>query len=370
LPESDLLVPIGAAVDSMKSGVDDRYVGFAQYCRDLNRTIFPIVDPLDTASSYRTMLFGRQVNCLRSFLSKPFLDFDLITTAAQATAFIQDAERNGWATYDFETTGLDVLGADIVLGFSAWTPGQKPVYIPVQSNRAVDSSWPDVLKRQELEQRDLFVDCDADALHPYPLEPLVLPQFRDSFFLNPNIRKSAHNAYFDSLCCWKQFNVFPINGSTCTMLAAHTIDSTDASHPLDMFISNVPEAAGFFVDVDFVRQSTKSYDRIPIQVQAEYCAGDSLVCGSAIPTLLHTMQARKIRHLFELQCGLVNIYSRATVRGVRIDLQYHAALKKEFDVFISDDETRLSSTFYNNVYELLRKNIFEHFSGSVKFDVK
>lgn len=44
--------------------------------------------------------------------------------------------------------------------------------------------------------------------------------------------------------------------------------------------------------------------------------------------------------------------------------------KKEFDVFISDDETRLSSTFYNNVYELLRKNIFEHFSGSVKFDVK
>lgn len=44
-------------------------------------------------------------------------------------------------------------------------------------------------------------------------------------------------------------------------------------------------------------------------------------------------------------------------------------VKHEFDTYMSNAEIKLSSEFYNNIYELLRKVIFEHFSGDIKVTV-
>ncbi|MFA5130785.1 MAG: DNA polymerase, partial [Patescibacteria group bacterium] len=75
---------------------------------------------------------------------------------------------------------------------------------------------------------------------------------------------------------------------------------------------------------------TKSFSRIPMVVQAEYCCGDSLVCGRGLEVMMPHVKIRKVRRLFDLQCDLVEIYAKASIRGLRIDLDYHSKLKERF----------------------------------------
>lgn len=324
-----LLVPVGEAVKEFISIDPDVSGGFAQYSAVYDRAVFPIASPGDCSDPKCVAKVQRHVQCLHAYVKGCRLDFNIPNFEGIKT-FIARAKENGWLTYDFETTGTKLFKGAEILGFSLWTPGTVAIYVPILRNPAVDAAWPDLLlESAEKNQMDMFVTA-TDAFEPYWPGTQELDLLCDSIFMDPSIRKVAHNAYFDALCAWRTFGTYPVNGGTCTMLGRHVMDSTELYHPIDEFISFVPEAAGYYFDVDRIRKLTKSYSRIPTKIQAGYCCGDSIVTGKAVQLMLPHVNERKVRHLFELQADLVDIYAKASIRGIKVDLKYLAGLKDRF----------------------------------------
>lgn len=327
-PRTGLLVAVGAAVTTYLPGCDPEVSGgFLHYSVVANGPVFPVRDPQDCSDGSVVAAVKRQFCCLAALIRHDRFGFEIMEMEEQADRFIRKARSNGWATYDFETTGLDLFD-DRILGFSVWTPGMDPLYCVVRKNLAVDSAWPDILAApNNTQQADLWVE-QADEL--IEVDRSIIDIMGHYFFDDPDIRKGAHNAYFDSLRAWRLYGRHPRNATSCSMMAMQCLDNTEPYRPLDTLVQYCPEAAEFYYDVHRIRTLTRRYDRIPTVVNAQYCCGDAVVTARGFEILMPHVRTRKVTHLFELQCGLVDIYGRATARGIKIDLQYLAELKQRF----------------------------------------
>ena len=228
--------------------------------------------------------------------------YDLILTPEQLEPWLARLAAAELFAFDTETTGLDVMTAELV-GVSFAVAPEQAAYIP-------------------LAHRYFDVPAQLDrATVLAQLKPLLEDASR---------AKVGQNLKFD-------LNILARYGITLrgiahdTMLASYVLDSTAASHGMDALAQkHLGYATIHFEDVAGKGRKQITFDQVTVETAAQYAAEDADITLRLQQTLSPQVQANpQLTRLYqELELPLLPVLARMERSGVKLDcglLAQHSA---------------------------------------------
>ena len=344
------LVSFGEEAANYICGVSDIGVrsGFAHYSARYKLPCFVLEHPskIMRRGNKAEERYKKHLKSLAAFIfgdSQRFIkDQFVILRGADEVEKVFYTNNKEWATFDFETTGLDFmndtpLGLGIRFGYDPYV-----YYVPLYVNDRVESIYPEISVADS--GLSLFSDGE-DKLRPVP-DIEKIKEILRKFFLNPKIRKVAHNASFDVLIAWRLLGEIPVNATTDTYLMGYCIDSS-GKYPLDFFVGHFPELSAYQVEVQRFKKETGSYSRIPSIVNGKYCCGDVYCTSEIVAPLMKRVRSSGVEELTNLYFDLTDIYSRSTIKGIRVDEQRLQELRDEYA-----DERKAAVSEISSLYSI------------------
>ena len=254
-------------------------------------------------------------------------EFLLITEESQLREYVQSCVKNGIASIDTETTGLNPLECGIV-GFSLYTPGEKPCYVPINHYNYITE------ERAENQLTEKVVK---------PYMDILAQKVRLVFFNAPfDVRVIRHTIgtyitpYFD------------------TSIASRLLNENEPDKRLKplykKYILHGQGDAFSFADLF----SPEDFPMVPVETAYLYATNDALVTYELyLFQLPFLMKESEICQRSELQ-GVANIFWKLEMplvtvvcdiedRGVKINFEYARTLSEEYHKEMEDVETRWSA---------------------------
>ncbi len=228
--------------------------------------------------------------------------YDLILTPEQLEPWLARLAASELFAFDTETTGLDVMTAELV-GVSFAVAPEQAAYIPL-AHRYFDVPT-------QLDRATVLAQ----------LKPLLEDASR---------AKVGQNLKFD-------LNILARYGITLrgiahdTMLASYVLDSTAASHGMDALAQkHLGYATIHFEDVAGKGRKQITFDQVTVETAAQYAAEDADITLRLQQTLWPQVQANPqfVQLYQELELPLIPVLARMERTGVMLDcglLAQHSA---------------------------------------------
>lgn len=261
--------------------------------------------------------------------------YTLINTEEVLMNWIADAQKNGTACIDTETTGLTPAKVDIV-GISLTSDVGKAAYIPLAHAPAGTTD-------------DLFGEGDAtEQVSQLPVDrvmALLKPLLED-----PSVMKIAHNMKYD----WQIFKRHDIHVYPCddTMLISYVLDGSSHSHSMDnlsqMHLNHTPikyeEVAG-----KGAKQVT--FDKVSIEAALDYAAEDAEITLRLYKILKPRLAREKMVSVYEnIERPLIEIIGQMELHGIKVAPATLKDMSAEFAKRIADLESdihKIAGTEFN-----------------------
>jgi len=257
--------------------------------------------------------------------------------------FVEQLSKQSRFSFDFETTSLNALEAEIIGASFSWSDS-KAYYIPVAHTR--------------------------DSLGSHPLQ-VTLEKFVDSLkpiFANQGSLKIAQNLKYD-------LNVISnvgieLNGPTFdTMVAAYLLNPDKRSYNLTTLAR------------DFLRRPTLEYQdvvgqhgsfaEVPIDLALNYAGQDAWYCWMLHGQLAPLIEERGLRNVFEqIEMPLVKVLAAIERVGVELDVEFLRGMSLQLEKLLAQIETRIfelaGGQFNQNSPKQLAEVLFDRLKISTK----
>lgn len=258
--------------------------------------------------------------------------------------------------FDIETSSLDFKTGKILCFSASWKEGTAIVlpltrYIPIVKDVITIKEKKVRRKGQvEIKQVEIVEQVTEDSYEPFwgPNQQYVLMNLMA--ILASNIPKGGHNIKYDNKFFmqmgWKVNNV-----AFDTLLQHHLINENGrGSHDLKTCgiqyttMGDYSKPLEDWFHENKVAQSKRNYARVPEEILYKYAAMDSDCC----------YRLKKVFDGIIAQEGMTDLFTRLTMPlnrtltqtefdGIRIDREYLATLKKEFETEIQQREQELKA---------------------------
>lgn len=252
-----------------------------------------------------------------------------ITTEQELDAYVTQAESNGIVAIDTETTGTDCI-ADRCIGFSLFTPGQKPAYIPLLHVSYVTGI--------QLENQLTYAQCV-----PY-LERLA------------KLKTVWHNAKFDIRILKNNFGIDLMEPYWCCMIAGRVLNENEDNSLKALHAKYVEgrnkqyDFGALFGGIDF--------RYVPVKFATIYAAQDAVATYEVYEYQQQYLDPsseeckkrgleRMGRTFMEIEMPIQRIVAKMEELGVALDDKYTQELDKEYSAYLK--------TAYDKAYAELDK---------------
>jgi len=268
--------------------------------------------------------------------------------------YIHKAILNGEYVYDVETTGKDVFN-DIIVGICLYTPGEIPLYIPV-NHTDIDNVRVD----GQLDEEDV----------KRILRPLL--ENKDCRYIN-------HNQKFDGEFTQVYWGIRIANFYFDTQLAGKLLNENEENHKLKYlyakYIKKDPSKWSAFGDLF----EDIPFNYVPINIAGVYGGNDGI-----IPYKLYQFQSSYLRYnhpkdefrklakiMFEIEMPLIPILIDMELRGVEIDEQRAAELNEKYSAELKELELELDRFVKRYEHDILideTLNRLTHGEGKINYN--
>ena len=259
---------------------------------------------------------GAMCDRVEQYLGDKRDDFLLITHPFSLMEYASECIDNGICAIDTETTSLDVFTCDLV-GFSLYTPGQKPCYIPVNHINYITG---------EREQNQLTYQQVSRALK------LMIEHKVKFIFFNADfdIRVLRHTVmvdippYFDCYIAARLLNENEPDNGLKALHKKYVLEDKDDAFSFTQLFDRIP------------------FNLIPIDTGYLYAARDALVTYELyefqLPFLTIGTEECKEQSLegvqsvfWNIEMPIVSIMADIEDRGVAFDFAYQKILSEKYN---------------------------------------
>ena len=263
--------------------------------------------------------------------------------ASDFDRFIDQLAKQSRFSFDFETTSLDTLEAEIIGASFCWTDG-KAYYVPIaHTNESIAAHAPQI----SLER---FIAA-------------VKPIFANSASI-----KIAQNLKYD-LNVVSRVGIV-INGPTFdTMIAAYLLNPDKRNYNLTTLAR------------DFLRRPTLEFEdvvgergsfaEVPIQQALNYAGQDAWYCWLLYNELAPLIEERGLKKVFEqIEMPLVSVLAEMERVGVELDVEFLKKMSLELEAQLATIEARIyqlaGGPFNQNSPKQLSEVLFDRLNISSK----
>ena len=253
-------------------------------------------------------------------------DYATISSAAELSAWLEDAKLSGHLAFDTETTGLTPAKVDLV-GISLSTRAGRACYIPLaHKTKPVDLlSDPDA--SDDVPQMKLAEAIDI--LQPYLQDKTIL--------------KIAHNAKYDLQILWNAGFADDVAPLDDTMLMSYILDGAQHSHGMDALAEmNFGIQTIKFSDICGSGKKQITFDYVPVKEASEYAAEDADITLRLYNVLKPRSAHEKVTRIYEdVERRLAPVIARMENNGVVVDPLVLKELSTEFAARIREVEAEI-----------------------------
>lgn len=224
---------------------------------------------------------------------------------------LQNLQNQTAVCFDTETTGLDALHAELV-GLALSYEKGKAFYVPFPENQE-----------------------EAQAL---------IEKFRP-FFENENIEKIGQNLKYD-LKILSNYGI-TVKGKLFDTMIAHYLINPDMRHNMDIlsetYLKYAPKPIEELIGKKGKNQITMR--DVPLEDIKEYAAEDADITLQLKEIFTTELDKTETKKLFdEIEIPLVSVLAAMETEGIRLDVEFLAAMSKEMDVEIKSLEQKIYET--------------------------
>ena len=236
--------------------------------------------------------------------------YQSVATGMAMELFLQNLMKQKCACFEFTTTGLNPLSAEIIGVAFSWEAG-KGFYIPVPEERAA-----------------------AQA---------VLEKLRP-FFEAENIEKVGQNLKHDIKVLAK-YNI-SFKGPLFDTMIAHYLINPDMRHSLDVLSETYLNYSPVFVEELLGKgKNQKTMRDIPLEKQTEFSVEDADVILQLKQHFTPELKEANIEKLFnEIEIPLVKVLAAMELEGIKLDKEFLHSLSEEMEKDIARLEQDIYST--------------------------
>lgn len=261
--------------------------------------------------------------------------YEMVTTAAQLDNWISKIQAEKLVAVDTETNALDVMLADLV-GISFALHSGEACYIPLTHKEEVS---------EQAEQGDLFAENSATVGYQLVKNQLDLtaclaklkPILEDE-----TIAKIGQNIKYD-LTVFANHGIEVQGVAFDTMLESYTLNSTGRHNMDDLADRYLGHKTIAFEEIAGKGKNQLTFDKIALDVAAEYAAEDADVTmklhQALFPELEKTPSLLKLFN--EIEMPLVRVLSHIERNGVLIDTQKLLAQSAEIEKRLAEVEAEV-----------------------------
>ncbi|NJY62010.1 DNA polymerase I [Salinimicrobium sp. CDJ15-81-2] len=235
--------------------------------------------------------------------------YQSVATGMAMDLFLQNLMKQKCACFEFTTTGLNPLSAEIIGVAFSWEAG-KGFYIPVPEERA-----------------------EAQA---------VLEKLRP-FFEAEDIEKVGQNLKHDIKVLAKYDISF--KGPLFDTMIAHYLINPDMRHSLDVLSETYLNYSPVFVEELLGKgKNQKTMRDIPLEKQTEFSVEDADVILQLKQHFTPELKEANIEKLFnEIEIPLVKVLAAMELEGIKLDKEFLHSLSEEME----KDIARLEQDIYS-----------------------
>lgn len=234
--------------------------------------------------------------------------------------------------FDIETTGLDVLSAQVV-GVSFCFGAEESHYLPLAHTRSSGAGG------------ELDSIGNAEELLSRQVPPQKAWERLGPILANPKIGKIAQNAKYD-LAVLSRSGVIVKGLCFDTMLAAYLLKPDAASFNLtalvDTYIGfeNLPLKR--VVEFDEVLSSASTFAEVPLEAATNYAAQDAHVTWLLYERLAPQLKEAELLSIFEeLEVPLVEVLVAMELHGILLDLDLFAEMSSRLGSELQDLQAKI-----------------------------
>ncbi|MCY2685709.1 DNA polymerase I [Salinimicrobium sp. TH3] len=223
--------------------------------------------------------------------------YQSVATGMAMQLFLQNLMKQSCVCFEFTTTGLNPLSAEIIGVAFSWEAG-KGFYIPVPEDRSA---------AQEV----------MEKLRP--------------FFEAENIEKVGQNLKHDIKVLAK-YNI-RFKGELFDTMIAHYLINPDMRHSLNVLSETYLNYSPVFVEELLGKgKNQKSMRDIPLEQQTEFSVEDSDVILQLRQHFTPELKEAKTEKLFnEIEIPLVRVLADMELEGIKLDKDFLSSLSEELD---------------------------------------
>ena len=236
--------------------------------------------------------------------------YQSVATGMAMELFLQNLMKQQCVCFEFTTTGLNPLSAEIIGVAFSWEAG-KGFYLPVPEDRA---------QAQEV----------MEKLRP--------------FFEAENIEKVGQNLKHDIKVLAK-YNI-RFKGELFDTMIAHYLINPDMRHSLDVLSETYLNYSPVFVEELLGKgKNQKSMRDIPLEKQTEFSVEDADVILQLKQHFTPELKEANTEKLFnEIEIPLVRVLANMELEGIKLDKDFLASLSEELDKDIKQLEKAIFDT--------------------------
>ncbi|MCH8172014.1 MAG: DNA polymerase I [Proteobacteria bacterium] len=251
--------------------------------------------------------------------------YQCISEMKDLKAWIGKIREAGLCAVDTETTGLNVMRADLV-GISLALEAGEACYIPLRHKSRQEGTLDlDGASENGIEQ--IPFDEALKALKPLLEDPGVL--------------KIGQNIKYDTLVFLKEgIRLGPIDD---TMLISYVLEAGLHGHGMDeLAVLHLDHKPVSFKDVAGVGKNQVTFDYVPLDQAVHYAAEDADITARLWRLLKPQLAKQKLVNVYEtLERPLVPVLAEMEKHGIKVDGDLLSRLSNEFAERLKDLEAEI-----------------------------
>jgi len=255
--------------------------------------------------------FRSLVNELVEAQERTDAEYTILSDKGRLSKLVKELRKRGGFAFDFETTGVDSMRAELVGVSIAAEPG-KACYIPVGHDEGAL-----VTDGEEESNDDLFAGASAGQLSAAAVLDALKPLLEDE-----SIKKTGQNIKYEMVILAR--NGIDLKGADFdTMVASYLLNPSKLRHNLDQLALEFLNYRKISIEQLIgkgARQTTMN--TVNVREAADYACEDADITLRLRNKLEPMVKEKQLYELFErVEIPLIKILAKMELEGVRVDTE-------------------------------------------------
>ena len=255
--------------------------------------------------------FRSLVNELVEAQEKTDAEYTILNDKGRLSKLVKELRKRGGFAFDFETTGVDPMRAELVGVSIAAEPG-KACYIPVGHDEGAL-----VTDGDEESNDDLFAGASAGQLSAAAVLDALKPLLE-----NESIKKTGQNIKYEMVILAR--NGIDLKGADFdTMVASYLLNPSKLRHNLDQLALEFLNYRKISIE-QLIGKGAKqtTMNTVNVREAADYACEDADITLHLRNKLEPMLKEKQLYELFErVEIPLIKILAKMELEGVRVDTE-------------------------------------------------